>query len=637
MWDETIFQALLNSNDRPSDSMIPAIHQKMIKPTEKIAAIDREIDDLNRQLEKLEEECHQVEMSISHYQTIVAPMRLLPDDILRQIFFHSVLLTCSDDPQNHNAFIVPERLYPGPDQWHLAPILLTRICKRWRDIAFTTPELWSRISFFLPVVYPPIADDDNNPSSHIWQTAMQRSLEQLGDGCLPEVVDAWLSRSGATPLLICIPRRNTVDTHYGPEAHPEMHQGVTRLFKALVKHAHQWKKLHLNMNVAYFSSFNTHLSQLDVQQLRNLECLEFPCYIDNSVTSPLLTDLPSLRSLVWRALEGNTFTRPYGARVWNNLTDVCITEFADINNTLMILEGLCLVNCHLVVSDSRQDPWPASRRLIMPRIQNLSLSLTPHGTYNELLTRTEMPVYHISAPTLRTLNYDSEGEMMSLSRFGSYQMHTFPAFPLGGIIDNAPCLKELELVAAAAAMDEIERALKLPKVAIERLVVGPRRAVQTINLEENKTVTTCDLVFQRVFAAPEWCSLTTESTETELMKVIAMDQEVLKKAFDNCPCSRLKHLEFLSLETVTDDEILSLVIYRLRLYKHALSLEKDEEDHVISGKRAVSSRLVVPLCFKFDLARERDHGITPHVERFAELMDMKSMYQLTLRYNCGFC
>ncbi|KZP17507.1 hypothetical protein FIBSPDRAFT_1046829 [Athelia psychrophila] len=63
------------------------------------------------------------------HQSIVAPIRRVPDDILVEIF---------------SAFMNTSGYHYQPD-----PITLTSVCGRWRALAHSTPRLWSQITIFL--------------------------------------------------------------------------------------------------------------------------------------------------------------------------------------------------------------------------------------------------------------------------------------------------------------------------------------------------------------------------------------------------------------------------------------------------------------------------------------------------------
>ncbi|KAG2749013.1 hypothetical protein P692DRAFT_201854593 [Suillus brevipes Sb2] len=103
-----------------------------------------------------------------------APINRLPVELLQQIF----LLIVNDDPNN------PSILSNGDT--HIAvdvtspPLLLTRVCRLWRDVAHSSTSMWSRIHVALPGRIKPL------------------------QSFLPSLLEGWLARSGHRPLTLSI-------------------------------------------------------------------------------------------------------------------------------------------------------------------------------------------------------------------------------------------------------------------------------------------------------------------------------------------------------------------------------------------------------------------------------------------------
>ncbi|KAJ7718359.1 hypothetical protein DFH07DRAFT_1068058 [Mycena maculata] len=122
--------------------------------------------------------------------SIVYPVLSLPSELASFIFFHC---TPSSTPP------------PQPSSLE-SPLRLSQVCRHWRDIAISTPELWQCIAFVSPV-----------PSD-------LRSVEMLG---------TWLSRSGRHPLNISL---DCVDPEY-----------ASHLIDACRVHAHRWQDTDLTL------------------------------------------------------------------------------------------------------------------------------------------------------------------------------------------------------------------------------------------------------------------------------------------------------------------------------------------------------------------------------------------------------
>ncbi|KAJ8585946.1 hypothetical protein M405DRAFT_744431, partial [Rhizopogon salebrosus TDB-379] len=84
-----------------------------------------EIDNLRAEIEVQQEMRRTLESRIFANEVRISPASYLPTEILQHIF-----KTCLRD--NH---------YVEPDI-RCAPLLLCYVCRRWRDVAEATPELW---------------------------------------------------------------------------------------------------------------------------------------------------------------------------------------------------------------------------------------------------------------------------------------------------------------------------------------------------------------------------------------------------------------------------------------------------------------------------------------------------------------
>ncbi|KAF8176670.1 hypothetical protein K438DRAFT_1485893, partial [Mycena galopus ATCC 62051] len=61
---------------------------------------------------------------IDAHRAVISPMRRVPHDVLVEI--------CISCLPSHNALIDPAE----------APLILGRICRHWRSVAYSTPTLW---------------------------------------------------------------------------------------------------------------------------------------------------------------------------------------------------------------------------------------------------------------------------------------------------------------------------------------------------------------------------------------------------------------------------------------------------------------------------------------------------------------
>jgi hypothetical protein len=92
--------------------------------------LDQEIKGVKAVLEQLLRERRVLSQHIVFNSALLASVRRMPPEIISEIF-----CSCLDDPRDAD-------LRPRPNR---VPLVLTRICRSWRAIALSTPELWSRL------------------------------------------------------------------------------------------------------------------------------------------------------------------------------------------------------------------------------------------------------------------------------------------------------------------------------------------------------------------------------------------------------------------------------------------------------------------------------------------------------------
>ncbi|KAJ6508560.1 hypothetical protein C8R45DRAFT_446675 [Mycena sanguinolenta] len=177
------FTNRLNTNYVPSPSEIFKIRSLLVDPIEEIACIDAQIAEMELALTQLREKRALLQEPIDAHKALISPMRLIPQDILLEIFFACL-------PLEHNAVIDPAE----------APLLLGRVSRHWRSVAYSTPVLWSSIHI------PPLDYLDTPP--HIF-----RRFEGI--------IQAWFERSTTCPLSVSLyDFANRVELNPDLEKHP---------------------------------------------------------------------------------------------------------------------------------------------------------------------------------------------------------------------------------------------------------------------------------------------------------------------------------------------------------------------------------------------------------------------------------
>ncbi|KAF8178171.1 hypothetical protein K438DRAFT_1844695 [Mycena galopus ATCC 62051] len=154
-----------------------------------VAEMQARIFDLERSLAELRAEQAMVQERLDSYRY---PVLMLPNEIISEIFLH---------------FLPPYPICP-PLVGMFSPTHLTHVCRGWRAVALSTPELWRTIG-------------PSDPSLPLKNTS--------------EISDAWARRSGACPLSIEIDEHETSD-------HPPS------ILSTLIPHRARWEYLTLLLN-----------------------------------------------------------------------------------------------------------------------------------------------------------------------------------------------------------------------------------------------------------------------------------------------------------------------------------------------------------------------------------------------------
>ncbi|KAK7065045.1 hypothetical protein R3P38DRAFT_3383422 [Favolaschia claudopus] len=156
----------LGTNYVPGDEEILDIRRLVQSDSiwaRELVQMDEQIQEMEISLGQLRERRDALKGNIDAHKALVSPMRLAPDDILREIF-----LACL--PSATNALMDPKE----------APLLFGHICRHWRDIALSTPMLWASIHIPLTV-----------------RAGIELSAATI-------ILERWLKLSGGCPLAISL-------------------------------------------------------------------------------------------------------------------------------------------------------------------------------------------------------------------------------------------------------------------------------------------------------------------------------------------------------------------------------------------------------------------------------------------------
>ncbi|KAK0429550.1 hypothetical protein EV421DRAFT_2091961, partial [Armillaria borealis] len=125
--------ALLQSNRPPSASEEVTFRHAQRTGSTRLLELHSSITELQRNLKSLVEERNQLEWIMEHTTEILNPVRRLPEDVLCEIFRHCLFNVTS----GHSSF------HRGDSP----PWTLISVCRTWRQIALSFPQLWAQVHF----------------------------------------------------------------------------------------------------------------------------------------------------------------------------------------------------------------------------------------------------------------------------------------------------------------------------------------------------------------------------------------------------------------------------------------------------------------------------------------------------------
>ncbi|KAJ7603987.1 hypothetical protein DFH06DRAFT_319559 [Mycena polygramma] len=267
----------------------------------------------------------------------MASMKTLPSELVSAIF-----INCVDGRREREWY---EGEGPGLRRRDAPPLLLGEICRAWRSIAWSTPELWNAIQ-----LYCPYDVHDAVP-----------------------LLDRWLSRAGDLPL--------TIELKY--EVYPDTSSdGLLRLLK---RHAGQLQNLTLTIPPEDFFRFARVVGPLPRLKKIYLACRRIGDY--NGVVTAFKAS-PELQDVRFLA----KFT-PYNIDLpWEQLTNFKVDTPLWLPECLLVFSlAQNLVTCHM---EHRQSERPL---VVVPPLLHLK-SLILRGWDDEDSSTSVLA--HLTTPAL---------------------------------------------------------------------------------------------------------------------------------------------------------------------------------------------------------------------------------------------
>ncbi|KZP34320.1 hypothetical protein FIBSPDRAFT_1035387 [Athelia psychrophila] len=388
-------------------SQVLAVEQTVAATLTDIRELDREISRYEAAAEELRSKRTTLQYFADTHKSLLTPATRLPADVLTQIFQHCVIAPW---------------LSSAPHLWNLryecdnTPLMVASVSRQWRNVALSTPQLWSVLSLVLR-------------PKHTKQYI--------------ELAKMWLFRAGNSPLSIRL------------VTYKDYNEPFRKLMEIFAPTSRRWRHIHFKLPlpvVQYLIGVNFDIPIAEMLQLHGWGDDLFP--VPTGSHAPRLRGFHAGPNVTTRSL-----TLP-----WDQLRDVkFISEDGDFQSAINILaltpdvercelrvEGYgpgvrpaVLVNHtslqlrqlrSLIAVFEDTDPTALFANLRMPNIRELSLSV--ETSWEPL------------KPSLMTLCSETSLEKLSL--------HTWTMFPedaiflSGGdmveILEAAQCLRVLEVL-----------------------------------------------------------------------------------------------------------------------------------------------------------------------------------------------
>ncbi|KAF7335528.1 F-box domain-containing protein [Mycena venus] len=348
---------------------------------------------LNSQIPLLEAERKAIRKTLS---AVFYPVLDLPSEVTSEIFLH-----CLPDAPS-----VPSSI--------TAPLLLLKICRRWRDVALKTPALWASFAV---------------------HGGSGRTFGSLGTDHLSR----WLQRAGAALLNLSLVYRGRGSSSF-PEA-----------FFQIFGHASQWRRVHFVVPFGCFSHPRvqaalrgnvTSLEELSLDANAPGNTMDWR-YVSDIGPLTLFAKAPKLRMVSLISLPLSCVSLP-----WAQLTSLTAQSF-DLEEALNVLD-LCPILAYYRLG------YPAeagrvSRRTFslfplppLPHLKSLLLEYQPH---DQLLRYLTLP--NLTTLSLPPHTYDAYSFFSRLSPNGLRKLHlrqeTHPGDILRDALEFSPALSDIEL------------------------------------------------------------------------------------------------------------------------------------------------------------------------------------------------
>jgi hypothetical protein len=319
-------------------------------------------------------------------------IRQLPPDVTSTIFEF-----CVPDFADH-------QILPYTKEDHSIPLSLGAICSYWREIAWSTPSLWSSLVVLVPSRHHDIATD---------------------------IAQAWLARSGQLPLSIRI-----LSGFYNT--------AIPALADIINQYSTRWSDLDLFIPDCYYQHF--HATDMHAPILKSIR---FNCSIRAEIVNFQLT-CPRLERAHFSCIPMD------GTNIqWDNLTYLTLHNMSIIDSLLILRKTPRLVFCKVSGYFSRNGERGIGAPVLTSLRSLQTLTGYPEDFLNNLiapqLEEFSLPdYYNPSMEVITSFLKRSACSLRSLSMIFSVFPPYFEGFMR--LLQSMPSLNKLSIISIASTI-----------------------------------------------------------------------------------------------------------------------------------------------------------------------------------------
>ncbi|KAF9005003.1 hypothetical protein BDQ17DRAFT_1541030 [Cyathus striatus] len=316
-------------------------------------SVKSEITRVEALAEQIQHELSRMKAHVNRLST----MSRLPAEVLAEIFQYST-------PYNVNPKMTTQREL-------LSPLFLGAVCKEWRDIAWTTPYIWTSVSILI--------------------SGAKRYPIQVG------LLQGWLQRARGLPLTINLEFNipSAFDGNWS-DAAAERNDPAS-IIKLLLDYSNQWKSIDFFLESSWYHHFENlgrHFPLLESASFRRERLTREPTWtvLDILASCPKLHDLyiqkftsSDFALVQWKSLQSVAIAcstaedTEYILSRAKNVKDVYISDIYRQNWVGNSLDQLADITLPELVSfamteTSAQDICLIMGRLTLPKVQDIQLA-----------------------------------------------------------------------------------------------------------------------------------------------------------------------------------------------------------------------------------------------------------------------